>query len=985
MPKTHTVTLLKRKKEKGEIVMKSKSSKVIAMLVTTMLLASVAPAFAGNPSVPHNANSFWLEPTSMSLTTANPIHKIGFLFNVTLFMNTTWPTASYQVKVYCNTAMLAFVAAGWTGPGGSKSQFYETHSTSSSIALASGSITVGETLFGEDYEPGPHHGSLVWITLNVTDEPGKNEVLSSDIDVSEDPGDTWMVYFDGTTETYYYPPTDVICYDTPYTFTWEQPTVFPHMAVEHDGFYGVPPPSPGPPDTWPLYYGPYPPSVNGSAFNVKIYIEDLLGAWGLTSATFCLCYNTTVIDVMGGLADITLNTAVWNPATSTIAITHGDPDEIDFTVFPQPLVVPSGKVLVATVNYTIQNIQKSSPPYPIGYYDFSELAFCDVILEDHVMHIPTGTHKKGEVRILSIVALPMPSLEVSPKDTVLKTEPCHTVLIGEEFDVNVIAKNLHDKWYVVAYQFRLSFDPTLLALVGTTEGPFLTDTRWNLYGTFFISGEEPAGGGYPHHVWAGGILLPNDTGEYGQTIYPSAPGPNVTDLDPPVNPVLATFRFKALQQDCFGGVNLTCQLDLYPFWLPSDCHFVDVDGNYIPTDTPKIVNGTYTIMPMYQYGRIIDLYGGAVNRGYGAIPFPAPYGGQGVGGNMDLVIPQSVVYLFAYVTYNCWPVQSKDVGYEIEGPFYQEGWTPEKPIPRVAYSVRKYSARTNGTGFASIDFQMPWPCENPEGMFGKYRVTATVDICGVVVPDVLWFDYYYLVEITKVTTDKDCYAHCEDVVVVINFRSKAQQPYPVLLAIAIQDELKTAFAFATIDTSVEGAQFCHWKEYEATATLHVMKWAFAGIGHIYVSAFDCDPSDISPITGQHGAPWCPTYGLGWPLDPQTGEPVPLPEICIFPFAAPLTVSISPETITLNATKHENTTFTATASGGLPFEVLPGPSLQYGYNWFLNETYQYGVMGETSTFFFNATGKTPGVYELRVAVEDSIGVWAIFIAEITVVA
>jgi hypothetical protein len=258
--------------------------------------------------------------------------------------------------------------------------------------------------------------------------------------------------------------------------------------------------------------------------------------------------------------------------------------------------------------------------------------------------------------------------------------------------------------------------------------------------------------------------------------------------------------------------------------------------------------------------------------------FPAPYGGQGVNKDMDLVIPQSVVYLLARVTYNCWPVQSKDVGFEIDGPYEQEGWDKTNPQTwrqRQAYHVRKYSNRTSTGdcedpgGVAWIKFQMPWPCDNPESYFGKYRVTATVDICGVVVNDTLWFDYYYLVEITKVTTDKYYYPHCNNVEVTVEFRSKAQQPYPVLFAVVLQDELETHVSYDYKELTVANAAFCHWKTYAFNVTLHVEKWAFAGYAHIYVSAFDKDPTI-------GGAPWCPTYGLGWPLDAE------LPEIYILP-------------------------------------------------------------------------------------------------------
>jgi hypothetical protein len=896
------------KKEKGEIEMKN-IAKCIATLLIAVLFVGVLPAFAGYPNEPTNAISMWIEPSPetglLNFTTATV--SVGYTFDVIVWTNTTGYVNSsglpgriggWQFKMLYNNAYLDAIGCGYTNTTAGKSQFFEKITTMSVLpTFGSYDLTRDYVQHGESWLSGPvrgpGYGSLSKVTFNVTAVPPKGGTIESLLDIKTcAPGDTYILDFDSTAN--FLPLSGV--YNSAYKLTWAPPPPA-RMAVEHDGFYGTPPASMLPPNVWPLYYGPYPPPAVNSSFDVKVYIEDLSAAWYLTNASFCLCYNTTVIDVIGGTANITLNTAVWNDTTSVITVTHGTPDEINFTVYPKAGVVPSGKVLVATVKFTIM-IQQACPPYPSGYYDFSKLTFCGVDLEDHTRAIDTTTPKEGEVRILAIVALPMPWLEVQPKDTVLETEPCHTVLVGTEFDINITVKDLHEKWYVVGYQFRLTFDPTLLELVSVTEGPFLTDSRWNLHGTFFVSGEE-TDGMFGHHIWAGGILLPNDTGDYDQTIYPSAPGPDVPDLDPPVDPVLATIRFKAIKQECFGGANLTCALDLLPFWLPENQHFVDVDGNYIPTDTPKIVNGTYTIMPMYQYGRIIDVYGGAVNRGYGTahgtsykgigVVWPSSYGGQGVGGNMDLVLPQSVVYLFAYVTYNCWPVQSKDVGFEIEGPYEQKGWTPENPVERDVHIVRKYSNRTSTGdcedpgGVAWIMFQMPWPCDNPEDYLGKYRVTATVEICGVVVTDVLWFDYYYLVEITKVTTDKTCYPHCNDVVVTIEFRSKAQQKYPVLFAVVLQDELETPVSYNYYALNVSGADFCHWKEYDPiTVTVHVEKWAFAGIGHIYVSAFDWDPTDISPITGQHGAPWLPTYGLGWPLDEQ-GVPVPLPEICIYPY------------------------------------------------------------------------------------------------------
>jgi hypothetical protein len=829
--------------------MKLELTRKIAVLLISMLLLSVSAVFSA-PQNPHNANAIWVDPSNINLTTANPAHILGYKFNVTVWLNMSTLVSpavgidTWSAKVYYNNVYLKALACGYTA--GSTSDLFKgipTTPVTPIIDHSSGFVWHSETC-APSYKAVPCAGSLFWITFNVTKLPAKGETLTALFNIQN--VDTAVADNEGNQ----YPPNDITRYNGNYEFKWEPPQAA-GMAVEHDGFFGVPPASTPPPDVWPVYWGPYPPSAVGSGFDAKIYIYDLSAAWELTSATFCLCYNTTVIDVIGGTADITLNTAIWNDANATITVTHGDPDRIDFTVYPKAGVVPSGKVLVATVNFTIMK-QEAVPPYPIGYYDSSKLTFCDVALEDHIMSIPTKTPKEGEVRILAIVALPMPWLEVKPKDTVLGPEPS----IGKEFDVNVIVVNLDTHWYTVAYQFRLAFDPSLLELVEVTEGPFLQDSRWNLYGTFFASGED-TDGVFGHHVYAGDILFPNATGDYDQTLFPTAPGPNVTDLDPKVDPVLATIRFRALAQNCFGGTNLTCGLDILPFWWPEDCHFGDKDGNYIPTDTAKIVNGTYTMLPINAAGRQIDLFGGAINDFYGPLvgspylQFPTPYGGQGPNHWMDIVFPQTFVYLHANVTYNYWPVQSKDVGFEIEGPY--EKLPNGTLVPKQTYQIwAKLTATTDSKGVASTSYRMPWPCDNPDSITGIWKVTASVTVADVKIQDTMIFYYERLIYITKVTTDKPSYYHDTFVKVTVEYKTHAVQSYPALFSIVIQDELLVPFGIALQAKTVGGAQFCTWKSFSFTVSIYIPKWAYAGNAIVHTSAFDKDPSE-------GGEPWVSEY------------------------------------------------------------------------------------------------------------------------------
>jgi hypothetical protein len=848
------------------------TSKLLATLLTALMLIGVFPVFAGPPpNVPHNGNAVWMEKTFIPHTgldyanfTTDEV-TVGSKFNVTVFVNFTQDVSTnligaFQTVIVYRNDTLNFTRYGWTEKvtdpsspsyGQAISQWRKNcGGWKVTRAFSKGGwdanheyVLPGESWaapdIGEPANPKMYKGSngtLVWIEFEILKLPGKgleiNELLEFGFGATikckmlDDAGADVSGSFNW--------------YNFPVNIKWSMPSVLPYMAVTPTS----------------RTYGPFPPSVVGTTFTEDIYIKELSGAWGIVNASFKLSFVTTFLGVLSVALDITN----WNVAATADYTTT--PGVIDFYVETNKALAGDVHVATVTFNITAQNTYPGS--------DFvSPLTFSDVVLKDHTLLIGTRAPLNGTITVLALMTLPLPYLEVKFVDTgtneiVLGPEP----VIGDTFKAEVWIKNLHFAWYLIGIQYRLTYCPSLLQVVSVIEGPYLpSHNQTNVPPPTWFSAILLPDGTYGPHVLVGELILPNGTGQW------PAPLPGA---DPPEDGLIATITYKVLDQQC--DRNLTCSLQF------KQTKLIDVNGKKIPTTAP--VNGTVKVLTisMYWPGRLIDVYGGAVNRGYG-VPyshdtpsaFPAPYGGQGPEGNMDLVIPQSVVYLLADVTYNYWPVQSKDVGFEIEGPYEQEGWNKTSPVPRRSWYVRKYAARTNETGTAWIKFQMPWPCENPEDLFGKYKVTVTVDICGVVVNDTLWFDYYYLVEITKVTTNKYCYWHCEDVEITIEFRSKAQQRYPLLLAVVIQDELETHFGYAYVETYVAGAEFCHWKEYTETVAIHVVKWAFAGVAKIFVSAFDMDPT-------VGGAPWCPTYGLGWPLDPQTGEPVPLPEIGIMPYS-----------------------------------------------------------------------------------------------------
>ncbi|MEM2292369.1 MAG: cohesin domain-containing protein [Nitrososphaerota archaeon] len=794
-------------------------------LVLTLLIGMFAMlpiASAGNPGAPADGASMWIEPDTLSWTTATAPAK----FKVYIWCEIKTDTYTWQMYLTYNKAQLNALSAGyWDGvtehaPGAGKSKWAGPYPTSP-VTFSKGShdatrdyILLGESLSGAVRQETPGVYQLAWVEFEIVGRPAKYETLTSELRL-----DLVGVYKSFFLEADYLDEVPMAFGKATYTLVWTMPPK-PDVTVD-------------PVET---RFKKEPPSSVGKTFDIKVQIKNLDPAWGLHNATFDLFYNPTLIGVVDYAFD-----PLWAGPNVFDNATAG---KIHVKV-KNPTATPSGTVNTVTITFVVLY----QGTYPA--VDESPLDLQNVHLFDTLAEIEIRTITDGKVVIEGLLTLPLPYLEV--ESVTMGPEP----VLGQEFNVTVSIKNLHYAWYLIGVQFRLSFDPSLIEFVTVTEGPFMpywASQQNGSLGTFWY-GEYWPDSVYGPHVLVGNMIYPNETGRWSTngTLYPQGEG------------VIAVITFRVIYQPYSLGQNSSLIKIIEQLWIGLDD---PVKQNIIEIAPDAPVDAVYTIRWNMFTGRVIDVYGGAVNRDYGTqhgtsyngigVIWPAPYGGQGPRGNMDLVVPQSEVFLFANVTYNHWPVQQKDVAFVIEGPFDQE--TGE---PRPAYHVRMYAGRTDENGVAWVKFQMPWPCENPEGYFGKYKVTATVDICGVVVNDTMLFDYYYLVEIVKVTTNKYEYKHCEEVEITIEFKSKAQQTYPVLFGIVIQDDLQTHFGWAQIKAEVGGAKFCAWKKFTVRTSIHIPKWAFAGIATIYVSAFDKDPR-------QGGAAWCPTFGLGWP--PETTPP-----------------------------------------------------------------------------------------------------------------
>jgi hypothetical protein len=209
--------------------------------------------------------------------------------------------------------------------------------------------------------------------------------------------------------------------------------------------------------------------------------------------------------------------------------------------------------------------------------------------------------------------------------------------------------------------------------------------------------------------------------------------------------------------------------------------------------------------------------------------YPPPYGGQGPHNPSDMFWPQKEVLLCANVTYNFWPEQQKDVAFEIKDP-HMNVWG-------VWYG------RTNEDGVACVSVRLPWPCDDPEYYFGVWHVYATVDVACIVVNDTLDFHYDYLVRIFEVTADKEAYKHCEYINLEICYGTHAMQYYNITFTMTATDETGVPFGFDYLMQTIGGAVFCQYAMGCLNLTVHIPKFARAGLAVIYIGALSDFPQN----------------------------------------------------------------------------------------------------------------------------------------------
>lgn len=812
-------------------LLKTAIAPILAMLIIGLLPLTMVHAAS---------TEVYVDPSSIVYNTGTAY--VGELFQVSIWVRGVSDMKTWQVKMLFDSSVINVTR--WIEPTTNASYVFSGAGTLpvpappkvsyTQVNPTTATLGVGSAMFPAPPVGGGFTGNglLCILEFEVMALPGKYETLTSQLNETYAADTFWIKAGESAKRAF----------DTYTTGNYELDWVLPaspHFAVE-----------PTPLDTWPLSFGPWT-NVIGTKFNVTAYIAALDPAWGATAASFGLIYNTTLINVTAWTID-----PLWG--TNSVTYIPGLPgmyDELDVSV-GLPTGTPGGaKVNIINIQFQIM-YQGIVPPLPPGFFDETPINFTDTFLEDHVAEIPTTGPTNGRVKILAFMSLPLGWYEViDPTDGDHEVDIGPEPSIGKEFDVQVIIKNMQSDWHMIAYQFRLCFDDTILQGVSITFGPFMADPRWNRWGTLDIARFDPQTVHYPPCAVVGQIFWPDPADGKYKAPFPQAAGPEVPALVPPANPLLCTIRFRVLQQiTSWPPINITATLKFQD--VGQDRYFLGVDvatqaKSWIPNR--DMINGTVKIIGTPAIGRVIDVYGGVEGQD------PT---GQGLNQPMDIVWPQKLVILHANVTYNYWPVQNKIVAFEIQS------IRTELPF------LLKGTAMTDQNGYATFTFRMPWQCMDAEKYFGLYKVTATVDVACVVINDTMQFHYDYLIHIFKVTTDKFYYNHGETVVVTVDYGSHSliAQRYPLEFWVYISDELGQPIGYDFKITTTQSGTFCQYTNATLQFRIPIPKWAFSGYAKVHVNCFSFNPTE-------GGWAWCPEYTCPPPCEQS---PEPYPTIYILP-------------------------------------------------------------------------------------------------------
>jgi len=613
--------------------------------------------------------------------------------------------------------------------------------------------------------------------------------------------------------------------------------------------------------------------INGSAVLEAnpagdFYVRIKVNATDIMAAAYMLHWNNTLIGFANN--DFATDHVITQPTGWMVA-----PPDIPTDIYTPDVVLGIDEHVFAGLGLTGQNLTN----WTLCTYHFKVLyvpdvemgepaASCTLDLIDGVTK-DTDLSPSGELdppgdsydtinildglyEIFPGPAAPYPEVWVSVNDT--DGDNQFNPAYEANFYVDIVLSDMDKRYDMWGWEFTLLFNETHKDFINATEGPYLKQfPTGNESGTFF-----------------GFVTDPGSV-----TVFCLIYGDHDTPED---GGVLATIEFKEIKQVIFPAIE-TSELGLV------DVLIADMDVWPPPAGIPVtgIVNGTNNV-PQLIVGRKIDSFTDPYRK-YGEKHF-TQYIGLGPNMNADAYEPQDIVTIYALVEYGpnpqeMDPVQNKLVSFEVTPPNELEGF----PMYRTAM--------TNASGIATLTFAIPWPCDNPERVLGKWKVYQSVEIVCQKVSDTEYFEVGWIIKLesVEVTNAKKCtnanvtftYKNiaigefydsavpiyeqeaCGLVFKGFEYIQIGEDPHDakkVLFTAVIYDDLGVPIGSATIELWVDTGEYCHPASGSQTLTIHIPKWAYLGPNAmVYVNAYTDVPSEC-------GLPYCPEKSLQFTISKQ---------------------------------------------------------------------------------------------------------------------
>jgi len=329
-------------------------------------------------------------------------------------------------------------------------------------------------------------------------------------------------------------------------------------------------------------------------------------------------------------------------------------------------------------------------------------------------------------------------------------------------------------------------------------------------------------------------------------------------------------------------------------------------------------------------GRCIDLF---TNK--------KPFSGKGLNQPSDAFAPQEKVVLYAFVTYNGYPVIGKLVAYEIHGP----------PNPLRNFTLYR-TAVTNESGIAETSFIVPWIWDGSQkSIFGTWNVTATVDIAGQIVSDNLSFKVGWIIEVSDFKTTnsnfepKNKFNRGEFIYFKFKVKNIAFTEKTATFVVSVSDDLCVVLG----QIILENENVPSGEKIICFGKILIPQWASVGEGKAVLGAYNRIDDKLIPL--------CPSISTTFKI----GE-VAVPEV----------IDASILGLCPNATKVEsgqvvNFTINVQNQGNLPISfnlTLWGNSTIIGK---LNVTNLAPCSGKTVSILWDTTGVPAGHYTITATI------------------